>query len=82
MTAETLKVRIALDVDLQDDIEDLQKLFYFLDESGEFISEVDEQKKVIDYLEGIDYSHNQAQLFYHLQKNNNSYLRETEGLTL
>ena len=44
VTAETLKVRIALDVDLQDDIGDLQKLFYFLDESGEFISEVDEQK--------------------------------------
>ena len=44
VTAETLKVRIALDVDLQDDIGDLQKLFYFLDESGEFISEVDERK--------------------------------------
>jgi hypothetical protein len=29
---------------------------------------------VIDYLEGIDYNRNQAQLFYHLQKNNNSYL--------
>ena len=48
--AETLKVRIALDVDLQDDIGDLQKLFYFLDESGEFISEVDERKS--DWLFG------------------------------
>ena len=40
VTAETLKVRIALDVDLRDENEDRKKLFYFLNESGEFISEV------------------------------------------
>ncbi|MCZ2260824.1 hypothetical protein [Sporosarcina sp. G11-34] len=36
----TLKLRVALDVDLRDDIKDLQKPFYFLDEFGVFISEV------------------------------------------
>ncbi len=41
VTAESLKVRVALDVDLRDDIEDLQNLFYFLDESGGIISEVE-----------------------------------------
>ncbi|WP_186668774.1 hypothetical protein [Sporosarcina sp. BP05] len=43
VTAAALKVRVALDLDLRDDIEDLQKHFYFLDESGEFISEVEKQ---------------------------------------
>lgn len=40
VTAETLKVRVAVDADLRGDIEDLQKHFYFLDESAEFVSEV------------------------------------------
>lgn len=40
VTAETLKVRVAVDVDLRDDNEDRKKLFYFLDESAEFVSEV------------------------------------------
>lgn len=40
-TVETLKVRVALDVDLRDDIEDLQKLFYFMDETGGFVGEID-----------------------------------------
>jgi hypothetical protein len=39
--AETLKLRVALDVDLRDDNEGFQKLFYLLDEFGKFISEVD-----------------------------------------
>ncbi|MFC5591675.1 hypothetical protein ACFPRA_22575 [Sporosarcina soli] len=39
VTTERLKVRVAVDLDLRDDIKDLQKLFYFLDESGEFINE-------------------------------------------
>ncbi|MBO1913269.1 hypothetical protein J4G37_51725, partial [Microvirga sp. 3-52] len=41
ISAETLKVRVALDQDLHDHIEDLQKIFYFLDESGKFASEVE-----------------------------------------
>ena len=40
VTAETLKVRVAVDADLWDDFEELQKHFYFLDKSGEFVSEV------------------------------------------
>lgn len=40
VSVATLKLRIVLDEDLQDEVKDLQKLFYFLDESGEFISEV------------------------------------------
>lgn len=40
VSAATLKLRVALDEDLRDEVKDLQKLFYFLDESGEFISEV------------------------------------------
>ena len=39
ITAETLKVRVAVDVDLQDYNEDRKKMFYFLDESAEFVSE-------------------------------------------
>ncbi len=42
VNAKTLKVRVAVDLDLQEDIEDLQKLFYFLDESGEFVRELEE----------------------------------------
>ena len=42
VNAETLKVRVAVDLDLQEEIEDLQKFFYFLDELGEFVSEVEE----------------------------------------
>lgn len=45
VSAATLKLRVALDVDLRDEIKDLQKLFYFLDESGEFISEVGKSEK-------------------------------------
>jgi len=45
VSAATLKIRVALDVDLRDEIKDLQKLFYFLDESGEFISEVGKSEK-------------------------------------
>ncbi|MEK5069611.1 hypothetical protein [Sporosarcina sp. FSL K6-1508] len=45
VTAETIKVRVAVDVDLRDDINDIQKLFYFLDESGEFVSEVEKTKE-------------------------------------
>lgn len=40
ISAAKLKLRIALDMDLRDEVKDLQKLFYFLDESGEFISDV------------------------------------------
>ena len=40
--AETLKVRVAVDVDLLDDIGDYQKLFRFINEFGEFVSEVEE----------------------------------------
>lgn len=40
VTAETLKVRVAVDMDLRNDNEDRKKLFYFLDESAEFVSEV------------------------------------------
>lgn len=50
VTAETLKLRVAVDVDLRDDIEDLQKLFYFLDESGEFISEVEKQGNMGEFV--------------------------------
>lgn len=39
--AEILKVRVVLDVNLQEDNEYIHKLFYFLDESGEFIREVE-----------------------------------------
>ena len=40
--ADTLKVRVAVDVDLLDDIGDYQKLFRFINEFGEFVSEVEE----------------------------------------
>jgi len=39
VSAATLKLRVALDVDLRAGVKDLQKLFYFLGESGEFIRE-------------------------------------------
>lgn len=47
VTAETLKLRVAVDVDLQDDLEDLQKRFYFLGESGEFIREAGKMKNTM-----------------------------------
>jgi len=39
INVEKLRVRAALDQDLKGAIEDIQKLFYFLDESGEFVNE-------------------------------------------
>lgn len=45
VSAATLKLRIVLDKDLQDEVKDPQKLFYFLDQSGEFISEVGKSEK-------------------------------------
>ncbi|PIC68941.1 hypothetical protein CSV77_16400 [Sporosarcina sp. P16b] len=39
VNAKKLKVRVAIDVDLRESIGDLRKLFYFLDESGEFVTE-------------------------------------------
>jgi len=41
VVAETLKLRVALDMNLGDGTKDLQKLLYFLDESGLFVSEMD-----------------------------------------
>ncbi|QUW23390.1 hypothetical protein JSQ81_07660 [Sporosarcina sp. Marseille-Q4063] len=40
VSAATLKLRVALDEDLRDGVKDLQNLFYFLDEAGEFIREL------------------------------------------
>lgn len=40
VNVEKLRVRVAVDMDLREDIGDFQKLFYFLDESGEFVKEV------------------------------------------
>lgn len=45
VVAATLKLRVALDANLRDDIKDLQKLFYFLEESSEFICEVGKLEK-------------------------------------
>ncbi|MCZ2260645.1 hypothetical protein [Sporosarcina sp. G11-34] len=41
VSAEKLKLRVALDMDLRDDTKDLPKVFYFLDESGKFIREIE-----------------------------------------
>ena len=40
---ETLKVRVAVDLDLQEDIKNLQKLFHYMDGSGDFVSELKEE---------------------------------------
>lgn len=37
--ADTLKMRVTVDVDLLKDIEDLHNLFYLLDENGKFVNE-------------------------------------------
>lgn len=39
--SEKLKLRVAVDVDLRRDTKVHQKLFYFMDETGEFIREID-----------------------------------------
>ena len=45
VNSENLKIRVAVDLDLLEDVEDLQKLFYFLNGSGEFISDVPRKKR-------------------------------------
>jgi len=43
--AETLKLRVVIDVDLRGEIGNYQKLFYYLNESGVFIREVGNTKE-------------------------------------
>jgi len=47
LISKKLKLRVAVDVDLSGNTKVHQKLFYFMDETGEFIREVDKTKNSI-----------------------------------